>query len=168
MEKKICDSCQKREATVHLTEIVDGAKHEVHYCEECAQQHGVHTLSPQSFLGNLVGAGSGAEEGPEPDLVCTGCDLTYGEFRQRGRLGCPECYVAFREGLVPLLERIHGSAQHLGRVPEKAGEHLKVERRLVELKRELARVIQREEYEQAAGIRDRIRELTEGGEGDDS
>lgn len=158
MERRLCDSCHENEATVHLTEIVDGVKHEVHYCELCAQQQGV-VLSAPSLLGNLPGGGP--EGAGDPDLLCTGCHLTYKEFRQRGRLGCARCYEAFKEGLIPLLERIHGSSQHLGRAPEESGDHLKAERQLIELRRELARVIQREEYEQAARIRDRIRKLEE-------
>jgi protein arginine kinase activator len=158
MEIHKCQSCG-RDATVHLTEIVQGKMTEVHYCDECAQKEGVSPLTPQSFFAQLVGPGSSS--GKDAELTCGGCGLTYAEFRQRGRLGCPECYRVFREGLCPLLEKIHGSSQHLGRVPGSTGEGLKAERELIQLRRELSRAIQREEYEKAAEIRDRIQELEE-------
>ncbi len=160
MTPQICQSCQKNLATVHLTEIVGDQQREVHYCEACAQTEGVHPLSPQSFFPNLVGPGAGGGEG-EPDLKCPECGLTYAEFRQRGRLGCGADYELFREGLIQLLERIHGSSQHIGKIPESEGDNLKLEREIIELRRELTRAIHLEDYEQAARIRDRIRELEE-------
>ncbi len=157
-----CQICHDQPATVHLTEIIDGVKHEFHYCDACAEKEGVgvSTLTPQSFFGGLVDQKMGSE-GEEAALVCPMCGLTYAEFRQRGRLGCAECYGIFKEGLVQLLERIHGSTQHLGRVPTSSHGRIEVEREVIELQRELSRVIQREEYERAAEIRDRIREMEE-------
>jgi protein arginine kinase activator len=99
--------------------------------------------------------------GDEVELRCPRCGLSYSEFRQRGRLGCSDDYKLFREGLSQLLERIHGSTQHLGKIPSRAGANLKRERELIELKRELTRVIQREEYERAAQVRDQIRRMEE-------
>ncbi|MHC4469879.1 MAG: UvrB/UvrC motif-containing protein [Planctomycetota bacterium] len=161
-----CQSCGKNPATVHLTEIVkdesgEDTKQEMHLCEECAQKQGVGPLlTPQSFLGQLVDPTQGATD-EELSVTCPLCGLTYAEFRQRGRLGCSSCYKLFREGLCPLLERVHGSTQHLGKIPSRAGSGLKRERELTELKRELSRVVQREEYEAAAELRDRIRTLEE-------
>ena len=64
-----------------------------------------------------------------------------------------------RKTLEELLERIHGSTQHIGRIPDQSSTDLAREREIIELKRDLSRVIQREEYERAAAIRDRIREI---------
>jgi protein arginine kinase activator len=163
---ELCEACQKNSATVHLTEIVkdeqgEDVKREMHLCEDCAQKQGVGPLlTPQSFLGQLVDP-SKETEGAEPGVTCPKCGLTYAEFRQRGRLGCSACYKLFQKGLTPLLERIHGSTQHLGKIPSREGSSRKRERELTELKRELSRVVQREEYEKAAHLRDRIRELEE-------
>jgi protein arginine kinase activator len=156
-----CESCNKNPATVHLTEIRNGEKTELHYCEPCAQSEGVNTLmTPQSFLSQLVEPNVAG--GHEVEIRCPQCGLSYAEFRQRGRLGCGEDYRLFGEGLRQLLERIHGSTQHLGKVPGRVGQSLKRERELIELRRELSQAIQREQYEQAAELRDRIRILENG------
>lgn len=155
-----CESCGKNAATVHLTEIIDGAKREVHYCEECAQKEGIGPLTPQSLFSHLMGS-SAESSSEESGLTCPKCGLTYSEFRQRGRLGCGEDYGLFKAGIVPLLEKIHGSTQHLGKIPVRAGDNLKAEREIVELRRDLTRAIQREEYEKAAELRDRIRNIEE-------
>jgi protein arginine kinase activator len=158
-----CQSCHKRPATVHLTEIADGEKREIHLCEQCAQKEDslMSPLNPQAFFAQLMDAAKGSR-GEDVEVDCPVCGLSYNEFRQRGRLGCAECYRVFREGLVQLLEKIHGTTQHLGKVPTRAGSGMKKDREIVELKRELTRVIQREEYEKAAQLRDRIRRLEEG------
>lgn len=160
MAHELCQSCQKNPATIHLTEIVKGKKREAHYCEECAQKEGIDTSTPQSLLSSLADPAKQVG-GEEREVTCPRCGLKYSEFRRRGRLGCGDCYRAFREGLTPLLERIHGNVQHVGRIPQQAGEHLKAERELIELKRELTRAVQREEYERAAELRDRIRQIEE-------
>jgi protein arginine kinase activator len=169
----ICQSCKKAVATVHLTEIEQGQKREVHLCDACAQKKGMG--SPFN-LGNLVSELAGAAKasepavGPEsPETVCEECGMTYPEFRTGGRLGCSHDYDAFREGLVPLLERIHGATQHVGKVPTRMGSSMAREKELIELRRELQKAIQREEYERAAKLRDRIRTLEleiEGTDGD--
>ncbi len=155
-----CQSCNEKPATVHLTEIVEGEKHEVHLCEDCARSEGVNPLSAQNLFTHLMDVAKGPASSEE-QIVCDTCGLSYQEFRQRGRLGCSEDYKLFKEGLTQLLDRIHGSSQHLGKIPARAGAGLRVERELMELKRELGRVVQREEYERAAEIRDRIRRLEE-------
>ncbi len=161
----LCQVCKKHPATVHLTEIIEGEKREIHLCEVCAHKQGMSPFTPSSFLSQLVEP-KPSKEGEAADVTCPGCGLTYSGFRQGGRLGCSECYKVFEEGLGQLLERIHGGTQHIGRVPKRAGSSLAREREIIDLKRELSRVIQREEYERAAEIRDRLREL-EAGSGED-
>ena len=167
-----CQNCKKAVATVHLTEIEHGKKTEIHLCDACAQKKGM--MSSFSF-GSLVSELTGAP-GPEPeareaggieDVRCEHCGLSYREFRSAGRLGCGHDYDAFREGLVPLLERIHGATQHVGKVPSRMGASMAREKELIELRRELQKAIQREEYEQAADLRDRIHALETEVEGDD-
>jgi protein arginine kinase activator len=167
MANEICQSCKKAPATIHMTDIVKGKAMERHYCAACAQKEGIDVSAHQTLLSGLAEAvkGSGAEE---QDFLCPRCGLKYSEFRRRGRLGCGDCYRTFRDGLIPLLERIHGNVQHLGRVPAQAGVRMEAQRELIELKRELTRAVQREEYEKAAEVRDRIRQVEErSGRGND-
>ena len=160
MPGEICQSCKKKEAKVHLTEIANGKKREVHLCAACAAKQGIQPMDPHAILSSMAEPARDAA-GVESDLTCSRCGLSFSEFRRRGRLGCGDCYRVFREGLLPLLERIHGNTQHLGRVPEQSAEDVPAERELTLLKRELARAVQCEEYERAAGLRDQVRRLEE-------
>ena len=93
---------------------------------------------------------------PDP---CPACGLTFAEFRSTGRLGCHHDYEHFRGNLRPLLEKIHGRTQHQGRVPSRIGERLQREQQLASLQEALSEAVGKEDYEQAAELRDQIRAL---------
>lgn len=158
-----CESCEKREATVHLTEILqDDEKRSVHLCDACARdQHGSMEL-----LGLLPGAfpsapKPGGKEDPTTQ-TCDACGMRYQDFRARGRLGCADCYDSFKRALDPLLEKIHGKSQHVGKAPDASSAVDRTrERRLIDLRRQLQTAIREERYEEAAGLRDTLRSIEE-------
>ena len=161
----LCDVCGKNNATVHLTEIVDEQMAELHLCEECAKQKS-EQMEQQFGLSDLL---AGMAEFVEPtqekedlSLKCKKCGLTYVDFKKIGRLGCSECYSAFRKYLGPLLKRIHGSNQHFGKRPLKEAKTTSVKKSvpdLEDLRYSLQKAIEAEAFEEAARLRDQIREL---------
>jgi protein arginine kinase activator len=158
----LCDICGKNPATVHLTEIIDEQMTELHLCEECAHQKSLQ-MEQQFGLSDLL-AGLVEFEKPLKDIEstavkCLGCGLTYADFKKIGRLGCSECYSAFKKYLGVLLKRIHGSSQHMGKAPVRVGKVLKKKIDLQELRQKLQKAIEMEAFEEAAKIRDQIREL---------
>lgn len=159
MSQILC-SCGKRIATIHVTEIIDGEKREIHLCEECAKKKKI--LFPQQQvvdLGDLLSGlieAAGQEEIEQLDATqCPECGMTFAEFRAQGRFGCPNDYEAFREGVDPLLERMHGTTRHFGEgTAEPAADDSTA--RLQRLRVELDTAVQEEAYERAAQIRDAI------------
>ena len=154
-----CQSCS-RPATVHLTDIVNGLKKELHLCQECAEQQQLikdQDLNLPAILQTLIGQ----HVGPIPDelarLTCPACGIKYMEFRAEGRLGCPYDYTAFRTALEPLLTRIHRAEKHNGKTPRRARAPLYLAE-LVELRRRLQQAVQNEAYEEAARLKTLIRE----------
>ncbi|MFH1458098.1 MAG: UvrB/UvrC motif-containing protein [Candidatus Omnitrophota bacterium] len=159
----LCDICSKNPATVHLTEIIDDQISELHLCEDCARQKSAEMeqqFGLSSLLGGMAEAGKPAAKEKETAIIkCPNCQLTYADFKRVGRLGCGDCYVAFKKFLAPLLKRIHGSNQHFGKSPSKvtrAGVKGRVD--LGELRDKLQRAIETEAFEEAARIRDQIKE----------
>lgn len=161
-----CENCHKNAATFHYVEREnDQIVKDIHLCEECTRLKGIQHMqfSFSSVLGQLmtpqavVGSAKVAKE--MADVVCPRCGLTYAEFRQKTRLGCAHDFEVFEKALVPLLEKIHGSAKHLGKVPPQAGVTLDRQRELIHLRRELDRLIKIEDFEGAARVRDRIRQM---------
>jgi len=157
-----CDICGKNPATVHLTEIIDDQMTELHLCEKCA--HDKSSQMEQQFgladlLAGLGEFGGFKEEKEIIKIKCTNCGLGFEDFKKIGRLGCGECYTSFKKYLGPLLKRIHGSNQHLGKVPVKAVKMIKKRPNMEELRRKLQMAIEREEFEEAVRIRDQVREL---------
>ena len=161
----VCESCNQQQATVHLTEIVNGQMSELHLCEACANQKGAQVESHFGLADLLVGLADvgkpqESERGEAVVKGCSNCGMTYDDFRKVGRLGCSDCYGTFKRGLSTLLKRIHGSTHHLGKMPAslvKPGSTTKSE--LAELKRQLERAIEMEEFEQAAHLRDQVRQI---------
>ncbi|GHU74051.1 DNA methylase [Clostridia bacterium] len=163
----LCENCHQQPATVHLTTIAGGEKTEQHLCAACCQKHkqaltmaGMSTL----LLNLLQGAAVHTDE--HPTIRCDTCGQTYDEFQKTGMLGCPKCYESFRSQLTPLLNRIHGKAQHTGRAPSRTEEESHVRRRMESLKREMDRAVADEDFELAAQIRDELRAMTPAQEGD--
>jgi len=155
----LCDNCGKEQAKVHYKEIKDDKVTELHLCEKCAMEKGIqlpHKKQP-FMISNILA--DMAEEVGSDIAKCSGCGLTYNEFRECGRLGCPTCYETFKEQLKPLLRRIHGSNVHVGKSPRHSEEIFKKRREIEQLKADLMRAIEKEDFEKAAEIRDRIREL---------
>jgi len=158
-----CESCGKKPATVHMTEIAGKKKEERHLCDECAQSLGGSSipklLTPADILSSLL-----KQVAPELEemqkTVCPVCGLSYLEFRSGGRLGCANDYVAFKKGLTPLLERIHGGSQHVGKMPSQVAEPVAAKAsEMTQLRKELDKAVAHEEFEKAAELRDRIKAL---------
>jgi protein arginine kinase activator len=148
-------------ATIHYTSIVAAEKVEQHLCEGCARERGViaadATPAAPLNLQALVQLILGQHPPPAADagsLKCPECGLKYAQFRADGRLGCPHDYDAFRDALLPLLERIHRDADHRGKAPRRAAGRAD----LADLRADLNRAIRDERYEDAAALRDRIRQ----------
>jgi protein arginine kinase activator len=161
-----CQICKKNQATVHLTEIIKGKKREIHLCEDCAGKKGVafkSGFSIQDLLSGIINNQAAQEIAKMSQIKCPICGLSYLDFRQHGRLGCATDYTVFKEGLIPLLEKIHGSTEHLGKIPATSGELREVSRELLEMRQSLKQAIEREDYEQAAQLRDKIKVIEESG-----
>lgn len=161
----LCQMCKKKPATIHLTEIVNNQKKEVHLCEACAEKQGVvkTQMSIADFLAGLASGGKAKAKQDLPDLQCPSCGMTLSEFQSGGRFGCADDYAAFRERIMPLIEKIHDATQHVGKMPARTDREVAREKSLRQLQAELKRAVELEEYEEAARIRDRIRELGGGG-----
>src|SRR5262245_25763513 len=161
-----CDKCPKP-ATFHITDIIEKGKHlEFHFCDEHARQHlapaDEATDQPISELAKklIVSPPGGLREpSPADKQVCPVCQITFLEFRNSGRLGCPYDYEVFRDELMPLLESIHGETRHSGKVPKRAPRNTQQQTTLIQLRNELKRAVAAEDYEAAARLRDKIKSI---------
>lgn len=157
-----CQKCTKA-ATLHITEILGEEQvEELHLCEECAHKY---LYEPQQQKPGGKGAlSSGGEESDEPAMLnreCQICGIKFVDFRNSGRLGCPHDYQEFREELTPLLENIHGETRHCGKAPRRLPQSKQMQSELVQLRKQLLAAVNKEAYEEAAQLRDRIRRLEE-------
>lgn len=166
----LCQECNQHKATVYITKIINGLKNELHLCEKCAREKGdldfsfEPKFSLQNFFASFLSEPWIAKKDKEmvhpAKVQCSNCALTFAQFSQIGRFGCSQCYVSFGdEKLQPLFRRIHGGVDHAGKVPRSIGGTTKIKREIGKLRKQLQQFIQMEEYEKAAGTRDKIRSL---------
>lgn len=160
-----CQICNKSDATIHLTEIVDGVRTEMHICEQCAIEQDIAVKSHipiNELLSNLLAVQPSDDElaGPsERELVCPDCGFTLAQFRKDGVLGCPRDYEIFEKTLLAIIEKAHdGKTTHCGKIPLKTPGNTKKQMELLKLRQQLDAAVQSEDYELAAELRDRIKQ----------
>lgn len=155
----LCEICKKRQATVRYRESINGKVTEKFICSECASANGYYDkinmfeskfINPAEFITSVF------EPQKSRGAVCKNCGTTSDEVLNTGYLGCSECYKAFREIISPMIRRVQGGTQHVGKSPETSAESMS-ERDKLTLK--LKRALEREDYEEAVKLRDMIRKL---------
>jgi len=160
-----CQQCEKP-ATFHITELTSDTPQELHLCEDHARaylQQAEQMDSPAPTLAGMLAQqlklGQTAKELERLDKrACPVCGITFYEFRQQGRLGCPHDYISFEQELEPLIVNIHGESMHTGKRPRRFAHGTDKRTELIRLRRELKDAVDREEYERASKLRDQIRE----------
>jgi len=164
-----CQICNKKTATIHLTEIAEGLRTEMHMCEQCAIEQGIAAKSQVSInelLSSLLAVQPSDDElfGPsEQKTSCPHCGFTLDQFRKEGVLGCPYDYELFEKSLLPLIERAHnGKTNHSGKVPSKTPQDMKKQIEHLNLHQQLETAVRNEDYERAAKLRDKIKQFENG------
>ncbi|SFI38129.1 protein arginine kinase activator [Tindallia magadiensis] len=157
-----CQHCKTRKATVYIKESLNNQENEKYICDVCASElnqsgtpfsFSVHNLLSSYFDQTNVSRKGGKTSNQSR---CSQCGQSYGEYKELGRLGCPQCYQAFRMVLMPLIKRIHGGSQHIGKVPIKIERMQRLRRHVNALQGKLEKAIEEEAYEKAAQLRDEI------------
>lgn len=165
-----CQLCGINEATEELRCNINDKKMNLKLCQECAHEFSKKIIpsytSIYDTIGSLTSGLFGSKPHKEPEVLkavsrCRGCGMSYDEFVSSGKLGCSECYKSFHDRLLRPLKQIHGTYEHVGKIPNRAGGQLKTIRKIEKLKAQLSEAIQVQEFEKAAQLRDEINRLKE-------
>jgi protein arginine kinase activator len=158
-----CDVCKASQATVFLTQIVDGKMQKVNLCESCSKEKGVTDPTGFALADLLLGLGA-AQEMERGGTVqkCPTCGFSQADFKKTGRLGCAACYQTFSDGLATLLKGMHKGTDHVGKVPARAQQSIERETQVRALQRDLRKAVAAEDYESAAQLRDKLKQFTGG------
>ncbi len=161
----ICNICGTKEATIHLTEIINGQMAEIHICESCAEEKGTDFKTYFSFGDVLTGMVGLEKDGEglakEQAITCKSCGMEYEEFVKTGRLGCANCYESFDKLLANLIRRVQRGTYHVGKKPSRISRDTRSVHDLRLLQEKLRRSIQQEAFEEAAHLRDEIKQMEE-------
>lgn len=196
-----CDICDS-EATVFLTQIINGKMTTVNLCDKCSQDKGVTDPTGFQLADFLLGEKPKKAMAKNDDtLSCPACGFTRAHLKKIGRMGCPQCYQIFAEDLKSMLQAMHKGTRHVGKSPvnvaaaspepsapvgkqgqpetgkkskaTKSGPPVpppmasvsdpsspaQLKRKLADLKAAIEKAIGDERYEDAAKLRDQVREI---------
>lgn len=147
-----CDVCDS-EATVFLTQIINGQMTTVNLCDACSKAKGV---TDETGFGLAEAFLSQPQPAISAETACPACGFTAAQLKKIGRMGCPECYGTFREGLDGLLKSMHKGTRHVGKVPHQIVTQNALAGNLGHLREELASAVRDERYEDAARLKSEI------------
>ena len=158
-----CDICGKH-AKVHLTQLVGGQIKKITLCDDCAKEKGVTDPTGFALAEMLLGKTPGKVVPAAPAVAgsgrrCPSCGFTLEDLRRIRRFGCADCYTTFRDDVNQMLRGMHKGFKHCGKVPAGLMELHERTQRLEELRGKLDQAITAENYEEAAGLRDEIRQI---------
>lgn len=148
----LCEKCKANNANLHLSQIINGEKAELHVCTSCAAKMGYlgsNSMFMDLFFNHFQ---------PPAQPPCPACHMTYEQYKSSRRLGCGECYNHFSKLVEPILQKVHQSVTHRGKVPKGLRASLEAARLLEDLRHRLDEAVKQENYELAAKLRDEIRE----------
>lgn len=175
----LCQKCHKKTASVFISSIINGQETRMYLCNDCAKDYPLFKFNSQDPFSikdvmekfdisegdsidtkkeNLLAIDKDCEE---KEIICPNCYSTYDEYRQTGKVGCSKCYEVFEKQLKPILRNIYGYEEYIGKSPKKDNSHIYTSKEMRVLKEDLNRAVEQEEYEKAADIRDKIKELEE-------
>lgn len=160
----LCQHCKKNEATTVVKTMINGKYAEYRLCPECAHELGYDTMFPDfasdfggllsSFFSNALPAISGAAH-------CDTCGSTLNDIKRTGKVGCANCYDTFFSELMPTIRSVHGNTEHKGKRPGAIEYTVNEEEpdKIAQLKEQLKKAIEDENFERAAQLRDEIKGL---------
>lgn len=158
----LCQKCGKNEAEVYLVQTLNGERTEALLCAVCAAENGfgASPISFTSFLQSFIGEPGvmGFAEKYDEELKCGVCGQTLTEIKRTGKAGCAECYSVFKTQMETIIKNVQAGNTHTGKYPKKAG-YVSVNREIGALRNELTQAVEKEEFEKAAALRDRIKAL---------
>jgi len=169
-----CERCKHNDATIHLSEIVKDVKSEVHLCEHCARDVGLNTRSSNFSLSlpemlTFLNVDDFSDYGD--NRLCSKCGCTFIEYKREGKLGCPDCYIHLEEEIEAVVADYYAEKIYRGKKPlyndlasqvaSPPAMNVKNKINIDELLAQLEHAVIEENYEEAALLRDKIREINQ-------
>ncbi len=159
-----CENCRKNRADFIYTESINGKKKEIYLCNKCAHKLGLDDFNfnlANFFFDTVDTPAKYAEAKPKLDetQICKVCGFSFDDIVNLGKFGCSNCYDTFSDKLDKVFLKMHGKNRYKGKKLNIEGIKENKEEIIERLEKELKESVLREDYENAAKLRDEIKEL---------
>lgn len=158
----LCQKCNKKQAMVYYNKVLNGKKTEIYLCEDCMKEYPELSFEfdiPLSINSILSSLGYETNEILKNEKICPKCNSTRSEIKESGKFGCSKCYEIFKNDVNSIIEKVHGCTEHIGKAPRRSFYYINIKSEISKLKGELNLAVINEEFEEAAILRDKVREL---------
>ncbi len=148
----ICSNCGKNNASITYKQNINGKKITLNLCDNCAHEIGIFNSFDDIFSPMILDFEYVLPE----EIKCKKCGYTLSKYRSTGLFGCDECYNTFKKEIDEILLKIQGKNRQI-----KEEKNIKKEsiNQVDKLKQELQELVNQEKFEEAAVIRDKIKDL---------
>ena len=170
----LCEKCKTKPANVHIEKSVNGKKTSLNLCQDCSGNIGT-VASLDALFGGQIGpkispfvsmsssvspANAGRRQTMQHNYEpCAICGMSYPVFKSTNRFGCENCYKTFNEEFQAIIKRVQASSKHEGKYPKRFGCDTAQIKDVSQLRALMSEAIQNENFEEAARLRDEIRNL---------
>lgn len=172
----LCEKCKKRPASVYYNYTLNGLSKDIRLCSECAEElafNGNNSGVDDSLFSGLFGEyfgkssyipfittlGQNTKAQQHKEKICPSCGMSESEFHRGGRFGCKECYTTFESTVKEILGKLHVSCEYKGKLFDGTNSEMSLERRIEKLRTEMHSAVEKQDYEEAARLRDAIKML---------
>ena len=149
----LCTNCKSKTAKIY-TVNVGGREKQLTLCPACYEK--LYGDSVNDLFPSLLRAAEGR------DRTCPNCGTTVARYRKTGLVGCGKCYTAFREALLPVIERVQGKTLHVGKMQsDEAASKFSQMRVIEELRVALETAMKRGNYAAVEEYRAQLKEAND-------
>lgn len=148
-----CEKCGKNIANTHIHSVINGKVTNLNLCSNCAAINGL------SGIGGIMFSEHNALEKEIEMKVCSGCGTKLSSIIESGLIGCADCYKIFNKELSNAIRRLHGRTNYRGKIPQTSAPRLDSSSRISKLREEMSKAVETENFERAAELRDKIKEI---------
>lgn len=148
-----CEKCGKNIANTHIHSVINGRVTNLNLCSNCVAINGLMGIGGGLFSDKNSIDKEGAEK------VCSGCGTKLSSIIENGLIGCADCYKTFNKELASAIRRLHGRTNYRGKIPQTSAPRLDSSSIISKLRHEMSKAIETENFERAAELRDKIKEI---------
>lgn len=162
----LCELCEQNEANIVIKQITEAGKSvSCHICDRCAHEHGLDAETDNTkAVAELFKLIEKKKADAQNAVTCMSCGTKLSDILETHHLGCADCMIYFKGFIEEALKKNSDDIRYTGKVPKEFNIlNRPTETETVQnLQAQMEEAVKIENYELAAYLRDKIKEMENG------